>query len=449
MGRRVRAGEEKVIVFGRYPVPGKVKTRLIPALGPAGAAEIQRRLTENTLTALRPLMDRSGTDAELCMEGTDRKRVRRWLGPGVPYFPQEGRDLGDRMRGAFSRAFLEGYRRVVLVGTDIPGIANRHLAQALDALRHHPLVLGPSTDGGFWLIGLNRPVELFHGIDWGTPRVLDQTLKAARARGLSAYRLGPLTDVDRPSDLEALPPEWRASSPYVSVVIPALNEAPRIEETVRRSLCRDAEVIVADGGSEDGTLGRAERAGAGTLRDTGGRASQQNSGARLARGRVLLFLHADTLLPHGYISQVFDCLLDPSVSLGAFRFTTDLETPPMGVVEALTNLRARILHLPYGDQALFVRRDLFMAGGGFPDAAIAEDLLLVRRLSKRGRVRIAPSPVQTSGRRWKRLGVLRTTLINQIVLAGLLLGFLPGSLAPLYRSPLAAREPWMNPKKNQ
>ena len=107
----------------------------------------------------------------------------------------------------------------------------------------------------------------------------------------------------------------------------------------------------------------------------------------------------------------------------------------MRLVAFLTNIRARYFHLPYGDQALFIRRALFESIGGFPETAIAEDLLLVKRLAGRGRIGIAPAEAVTSARRWDRFGVARTTIINQMILAGCLVGFSPGRLEPLYRRP--------------
>ncbi|MBW1887683.1 MAG: glycosyltransferase family 2 protein [Deltaproteobacteria bacterium] len=161
---------------------------------------------------------------------------------------------------------------------------------------------------------------------------------------------------------------------------------------------------------------------------------QQNRGAMLASGRVFLFLHADTHLPGNYMTHIFEALMDPKTVAGAFRFKTDLGHPLMKIIEFLTNFRSQILKMPYGDQGLFVRRSVFESVGGFPEVSLAEDLLLVRLLSKWGRIRIVPAKVITSGRRWRKLGVLRTTLINQVIVVGCYLGISPGTLARLYRT---------------
>jgi hypothetical protein len=155
---------------------------------------------------------------------------------------------------------------------------------------------------------------------------------------------------------------------------------------------------------------------------------------------VLLFLHADTRLPKGYVTHIFDTLMDRRTIMGAFRFDTDLQTPGMRLIRFLTNRRAAWLNLPYGDQGLFLRRRDFFKIGRFPAVAIAEDLYLARTAARHGRIALAPASVVTSARRWQRLGVLRTTLTNTIIAAGCLAGVSPNRLAPLYQLPIKNNE---------
>ncbi len=424
---------DTLIVFGRYPVPGQTKTRLITAIGPVAAADLQRWLTEKTLDTAKAFAFPRGIHVEVCFEGGSEQRMRRWLGAGVSLSPQVSGNLGTRMQAAFLAAFQQGSRRVVLVGTDIPELRTDHLRHAFHAINENDLVIGPSTDGGYWLIGLNRPAHLFQSIKWGTGAVFGQTIALANEQGLRIKEVDVLTDIDTSEDLKQLPPEWTSKKPYISLIIPALNEEAHIETAIRSALNEDVEVIVVDGGSTDDTVARAIRAGAQVETSYRGRARQQNRGALCAGGRVLLFLHADTRLSGSYVNHVFEILMDTETVAGAFRFKTNHDASLMKLIELMTNIRSQYFKLPYGDQGLFVRKSVFEAVGGFPEVPIAEDLSLVRRLLKKGKIRLAPVYAVTSPRRWQTLGLFRTTLINQVVLAGLFLGIPHSTLSSLYQ----------------
>ncbi len=423
----------RLIFFTRYPVPGKTKTRLIPELGKAGAAELQRRLTEITFRTAHRFSSYHNVDVELRFEGGDKNKVRRWLGSDAVLLKQPQGDLGTRMCVSFEDAFQQGCRRVVLMGSDTPGIAVDHLKQAFETLNDHDLVLGPSTDGGYWLVGMKASNDIFSGIPWGSKVVLDQTLRSAKALGLKSALIEPLEDIDTFDDLKTWDKSLANGTPYISVIIPTLNEENNIEAAISTAANEDAEIIVVDGGSTDRTVERAIAAGAHIENAKPGRAVQQNSGAKIARGKTLLFLHADTMLPRDYVDHVFEALMDPEAVAGAFRFKTDWDRPMMRVTEFLTNLRSRHLKLPYGDQGVFVRKSAFEASGGFPLVSIAEDLFFIRKLSQKGRIRIVPADAVTSARRWQRMGIFHVSLINQLIAAGCFMGISPRLLATIYR----------------
>lgn len=423
---------DRLIVFGRYPIPGRVKTRLARSLGSARAGELQRRLTEETLSRVRRFSSGRSVDVQICFDGTTEQKMRRWLGPRYLYSNQKEGDLGERMKAALDAAFQAGCRRVVLHGTDIPGLTHPLLEEAFHKLEDTDIVLGPSTDGGYWLLGLRRQADLFKDIPWGTNSVLEKTVLKAESGGLSIHLLHPLTDIDDLEGLRAVLPELEEKKPYLSVIIPCLNEQDHIERTIHSAWDNNAEIIVVDGGSEDSTRAIAAMAGAHVLETGKGRALQQNAGAAKAGGDVLLFLHADSRLPGSYVDLVFDMLMDPKVIAGAFLFRTDLSGLFMKAIEFLTNMRSRLFELPYGDQGIFLRRSVFEEAGGFPEVQLGEDFYFVRRLSKKGRIETVPAPIITSGRRWRRIGPVRTSLLNQVMVAGLLLGISPRTLARLY-----------------
>ncbi|MDT8389944.1 MAG: TIGR04283 family arsenosugar biosynthesis glycosyltransferase [Lentisphaeria bacterium] len=431
---------DRIIFFTRFPVPGQAKTRMIPALGPAGAARLHRRLAERAVAVARQSCLPHGVDATVCFTGGSRRDFRAWLGTGPRFRKQRSGDLGERMRQAIAQALADGAAHVLVAGTDVPGISADTLRQAFGRLADHDVVLGPAGDGGYYLIGMNRcHPELFTDIDWGSERVAEQTRAAIRHLGLTVAELPILDDVDRPEDLARLRDDPQFTDVFtgrarVSVVIPTLNEAEALPATLERLRgVEGVEIIVADGGSRDATCAIAEQADATVIEVAGGRAAQQNAGAARADGRHLLFLHADTLLPDNFADTVRRALDNPATVAGAFKLRTDGRGPRMRLVEWATNLRSSVLHLPYGDQGLFLEKRVFNELGGFGDLPIMEDFDLVRRLRRRGRVVTVPDRVVTSARRWRRLGVLRTLLRNQAMILGYWLGVSPERLARFYR----------------
>lgn len=221
----------------------------------------------------------------------------------------------------------------------------------------------------------------------------------------------------------------------ISVIIPARNEAANIPDTLRSVLAADPfEVVVVDGGSRDETARIASDSGVSVLTSPPGRALQMNAGADRTTGEYLLFLHSDSRLPTGWKSSVVQAFAeDHKVVAGAFRFAIEGDFPGRRFVEWSTNLRSRWLQLPYGDQGLFLRRTTFNQLGGFAGMPILEDYDLVRRLQCLGRIVTLDSAVRTSGRRWRTLGVWRTTWINQLMIAGYHLRISPDRLARVYQ----------------
>jgi rSAM/selenodomain-associated transferase 2 len=225
-----------------------------------------------------------------------------------------------------------------------------------------------------------------------------------------------------------------SEKPLISIIIPTLNEAENLGTTLTNAQKgKGVEIVVVDGGSSDGTDGLAKSFGVRLLVTAAGRANQANAGALVAKGTILLFLHADTRLPEGFDRDIQRVLANPSIVAGAFRLAIEGAGVSLRIIEKLANFRARFLKMPYGDQAIFLKADLFCSLGGFPDMPIMEDFALMQRLRKEGRIVIAPTAVITSSRRWHKLGVLKTTLINQAVLVAYFLGCNPARLARWYK----------------
>ena len=223
------------------------------------------------------------------------------------------------------------------------------------------------------------------------------------------------------------------AAPRISVIVPTLNEAICLAATLDAlALAPGDELIVVDAGSTDGTPDIARRYTSQFYQGPRGRARQMNHGARHARGDILLFLHADTLLPADGADAVRCALQQPGTVGGAFRLVITPPTPALRLVAWGTNLRSRFGGLPYGDQALFVSRRVFEDLGGYDDVPFLEDVRLVQALRRRGRLVILPQAVATSGRRWQRDGVLYTTARNVVLIALYFCGVQPATLKRWY-----------------
>lgn len=200
----------------------------------------------------------------------------------------------------------------------------------------------------------------------------------------------------------------------LSIIVPTLNEAGGIAAALSRLAPlrqRGAEVIVADGGSEDGTAAIAEKLADRVVVAPRGRASQMNAGAAGTSGDVLLFLHADTALPDEADELIATILADPRYLWGRFDVRIEGRHPLLPIVAVMMNLRSRLTGICTGDQAIFVRRTVFAGIDGFPDIPLMEDIALSKTLRRRSPPACLSRRVTTSSRRWQSRGVLRTILL--------------------------------------
>ena len=220
----------------------------------------------------------------------------------------------------------------------------------------------------------------------------------------------------------------------ISIIIPVLNEATKIKQAfVSTQSSTHVEVIVVDGGSKDDTIERAKSLGIKVILSSTGRACQMNAGALVASGDILLFLHADTLLPSGFDVMVRNSLQQPGTVAGAFSLRIDAPHWSLRLVEWGVNWRSHFLQMPYGDQAIFLTKQIFYQKGKFHEIPIMEDFELMRRLRRIGHIALIRVPVLTSPRRWLKQGIFKTTLINQIIIIAYLLGVSPQQIVRWYR----------------
>jgi rSAM/selenodomain-associated transferase 2 len=226
----------------------------------------------------------------------------------------------------------------------------------------------------------------------------------------------------------------------ISIVIPIFNEEKNIHKFL--SQFEDSsgiEIILVDGGSTDKTKEKIKQFKKNNnyiklfTSDKLGRANQMNYGASLSKGNILLFLHADTILPSNYQQIVENIVKNEKVIMGAFKLSIDGSKKSLRLIEKMVNVRSRLFSLPYGDQGFFLTKKKFELLEGFADLPIMEDFNFVRRAKSKGKIEISNVAVVTSDRRWQKLGVAKTTIINQLVIIGYYLNVSPQKLNRFYR----------------
>ena len=194
---------DALCLFIKFPEPGLVKTRLQPELSPQEATALYRAMVEDLVQHFR---NQDDVDTIIYYWPPDSEEIMRdWLGSSFQYVSQRGKDLGEKMVSGFSDAFERDYRRVILIGSDVPFLDGKRIDEALFCLQDYDLVLGPTEDGGYYLMGMRElHPALFKGISWSTDRVLEQTMTRVKGNNLSVRLLDKMADVDTFHDVRVL-----------------------------------------------------------------------------------------------------------------------------------------------------------------------------------------------------------------------------------------------------
>lgn len=399
-----------VIIFTRVPAAGCTKTRMMPSL----TAEQCENLHTAFLKDIKAQYEKTDCDIFVCFTPADgQEKIRNILGE-AEYFPQTDGSLGDKMYCALKTVLEKGYDMCLLTGSDIPEVKAEHIKRAFGELLKNDVVFGRTADGGYYLVGMKKPLKApFEIGSYGHSDVWKNTLENLRRNGLSTGFTETLEDMDEVEDLDGYrfrmyrdrelarshTAEFLSKIPRLSVIIPTYNEAKTIErlQDFLEPFRHKCQIIFADGGSSDGTQSLI-RPHFRLINTKKGRARQMNEGALASSGNRLFFLHCDSLPPKDFIKQIEKAL--ERHDAGCFGIAFDTQSLLMGICRFISNMRAK-RGIMFGDQGIFIKRELFFKAGMFPEIPIMEDYRFSLTLKEKGvKTAMTKDRIITSARRF-------------------------------------------------
>lgn len=421
----MKPSRKALLIFLRHPEPGRVKSRLSAGIGPEQSSHIYEKLVRRTLGVAGDFKWRH-PDVGIIIYFTpaDRQLQAQEAFPGPWRFVrQEGNHLGQRMEHAIQQTMDQGYTEVLLTGTDLADLESADLEEAFEAVAGGDAALGPARDGGFYLVGLNRPCPIaFQPDSWGTSDIFTRTAHLLASSGFQVRRLKARRDVDRPEDLAFLG-EQACFEATLSTVIPTIKPVAQLEpllQKLRKEIWPGDEIIVigAAYGLYPSSQDEAREIAPSIMYATAprGRGLQLNRGVELAQGKLLFFLHDDSTPPPNFAYLIRKHCERPEISLGCFSLAFSPSQPLLDGIARWANLRTAAFGLPYGDQGLFCRRDTCEAAGGFKRLYLMEDVDFVRNCRRLGRLCVLPDRIATSPERYLRRGILRASLQNHLTM---------------------------------
>ena len=401
-----------IIVFTRVPEPGLTKTRMMPHLTPRQCAGLHTSF-------LKDILGECGKcEADIFISYTpeeDREKIVRILGRKWKYFPQKGEGLGERMYRALQEVLGKGYDACLLCGTDVPELEKKCLDRAFRCLGEKDVVFGKTRDGGYYLVGMKKPLKEAFSLDtYGHEKVLEETVDGLEKAGYTVGYTETLSDMDTPEDLRGYRSRMRkdrkrkrsstgtflARNARISVIVPVYNEETTIEALQRQLLpLKDrCEILFVDGGSTDGTKEKISSEFR-VLDSEKGRARQMNTGARESTGDILFFLHCDSELPDFPLERIRRVMRD--YEAGCFGIAFHSRNFFMFTCRVISNHRVKDRKVMFGDQGIFIDRDLFFRAGMFPEIPIMEDYQFSLTLKEMGvKLGMADRRIYTSDRRF-------------------------------------------------
>lgn len=403
-----------LIIFTRVPVPGQTKTRLMPYFTPKQCAKLHMCFLKD----IAKMCEQTDAEVFICHTPEDRDGILHQIfGEHAEYFLQTDDGLGERMYVAIEEVLKKGYESCVLIGTDVPEVRDGDILQAFEILETRDVVFAPVKDGGYYLVGMKKARrEVFEQKTYGHGEVLRETLRGLEDRGISVELADEKHDIDTREDLAAFRNRMRENrelqqtetgkylmrTSKVSIIVPIYNEETTIEALLSqlRLLKDKCEILLVDGGSTDRTLEYID-ADFKVLHSEKGRAKQMNLGARESTGDILFFLHCDSELPEKPLEQIRYVMKD--YRFGCFGVAFHSKNFFMFTCRVISNHRIKDRKVVFGDQGIFIDRELFFEIGMYPEIPLMEDYQLSLTLKERGeKIGIARKRIYTSARRFPK-----------------------------------------------
>lgn len=410
--------KKALIVFTRVPIERHTKTRLSPYFSLEDCVSLHIAILKDLSMELRKLKD---IDIYIFYDipkgyKKDISILRKIFGKNPIYKRQPQTDIGDRMYTAMLEVKKLNYDMISLVGSDIPKLSSYDIKKSFHSLLYKDIVLGATKDGGYYLIGMKEiDKEVFNIEKYGNDTVLKNTIDNIKNREKSFEIVGLRQDIDTKEDIIyfrnklRVDKKLRASnlgsflikSLSIAIIIPTYNEEKTIEklQTFLYPLIGKCEIIFVDGGSTDRTIELIDRRFK-VLVSKKGRSNQMNFGAKNTDADVLFFLHSDSELPNNSLEQIKIAIAESSVACFGIAFRSF--SPLMFICRYISNHRVFDRKIMFGDQGIFIDRNLFFEIGEFPDLPIMEDYELSLKLKKKGiKPAMTQNRIYTSARRFK------------------------------------------------
>lgn len=417
--------KKALIYFAKEPVEGKVKTRLAKSITNEEATKIYTLMLKQALS----LTINQDIDKYVFTQAFTSEYQKYFK--GLKTFLQEGNNIGEKMSNAFHTLFAQDYDQIVLVGTDIPMLDENIIHEAYNALHTHHATINKSEDDGYYLIGFCKEHFKDEAFNINFKKnVFKQTINSLNTLHIKAGK--ELFDIDYIDDLRKFATlkkqtklglhvkKLLSTFPSISVIIPVYYEKENLPKTLQnlkeKAQGNSYEIIISDT-PEITTLNDINTTTYFTCKaQKAGRAYQLNEGAKMARGEVLLFLHADTLLPKKWDEEILHLNIKNKIFAGAFSLGIQTNSIFVKLIEFLANLRVYFTNTPYGDQGQFISSHLFSMIGGYNELPLMEDIAIINKIHQQNiKVQILKNKVYTSDRRWKNEGLLYTSVRNRVL----------------------------------